>query len=321
MKTVLIDNSLCAYPLSDSANPDLIYNYICALKDTGVRYIELDFRTLMKLHHLPEGLGYIFRIVDPMFMQLTDYFDFSYVLATYSDLQKGIKTDVPIMLETPYVHGNMGKTLRLLKKSTDGNIAALRLRSDFDYCTPEDIVREYKKICSDVTPLPVDICALNTHKTALDAALKFTAAQADSLTLTAGLPAKYCSLEEYFFALMTLFDSLPDGFDIHSLGKVSVYRQRIFQTGEQALPKLLDTLDNDIRCLTNADTGEKVNMRLSLKDTEYLRQTFVSALEKMAESEEIPKDCFDVINEAIKYYDRGIYNDEMLRKIKTGLLN
>lgn len=321
MKTVLIDNSLCAYPLYDNADPDLIFNYIRALKDTGVKYVELDFRTLMKLRRLPDGIGYIFRMVDPMFMQLADFFDFKYIVITYNDLKKKIKTNIPIMFEAPYAEGSVGRLPDLVRSRIDGEIGAFRVRSGFEYDKPGGVFDVYREISQGLRPFPIDICPLNTYRTSLDTALKFTAASVDSLTLTAGLPTKYCSLEEYLFALMTVFDSLPPELDIQSLGRVSVYRSRIFQTGEQALPKLLDTLDRDIRCLKNVDTGDVVTMRVSLRDTEYLNHMFMSALEKMADEQDIPDDLFKDLTQAIKHFDRGVFNDELLRRKRTGLLN
>lgn len=321
MKTVIIDNSLCAYPLRDDADPALIYNYILALKDAGVKYIELDFRTLMKLRRLPEGVEYLFRMVDPMFLQLSDFFEFGYIVLTYNDLKKRIRTKLPIMFELPYVVGSLERVVGFVRKHAEGELAAFRIRSSFDYCQPGEISLIYREICSSLMPYPVDVCPLNMNKTALDAALKFTAASADSITLTAGLPTKYCSLEEYFFALMTLFDSLPRELDIQALGRVSVYRSRIFQTGEQALPGLLEILDHDIRCLRNADTGEGVAMRVGLKDTEYLSHTFISAIEKMADMEDISDELYVDIKEAIRHFDRGLYNEDILYEKRSGLLN
>ena len=321
MKTVLTDNSLCAYPLRDDADPGLIFNYIRALKDTGVRYVELDFRTLMKLRRLPDGVDYIFRMVDPMFMPLSELYDFKYIVITYKDLGKKIKTDIPIMFESPFVKGSVSVIPDLVKGCVDGELGALRVRWGFEYGKPDGIFDIYKDLAKGYRPYPIDVCPLNKYKTALDTALKFTAAGVDSLTLTAGLPEKYCSLEEYIFSLMSIFDSLPSELDIHSLGRVSVYRSRIFQTGGQALPKLLDMLDSDIRCLKNADTGVVVPMRMSLKDTEYLNHTFVSALEKMANEQDIPADLLMDLKQAIKHFDRGMFNDELLRRKRSGPLN
>lgn len=321
MKTVLADNSLCAYPLRDDAGAELICNYILALKNTGVKYIELDFRTLMKVRRLPEGVKYIFRMVDPMFLSLGEHYDFSYIAISYPDLKKKIKTSVPVMLEMPYVNPNVNHLPEYVQSQIDGKLAAFRVRWWFEYSEPGDIIEIYRKLCRSLAPYPIDICPMNEYKAALDTALKFTAAGADSLTLTAGLPLRYCSLEEYLFTLMTIFDSLPPEFDIKSLGKVSVFRNHIFQTGNSALPKLIDTLDSDIRLLRNADSGERVGMRIGLKDTEYLNRTFISALEKMAQEQNMPSELFEDITKAINHYDRGMYNEGILRKKRTGLLN
>lgn len=321
MRTVLMDNSLCAYPLRDDVDPDLIFNYITALKDAGVKYVEMDFRSLMKLRSLPEGVKYVFRMVDPMFLRLTGFFDFSYIVLTYTDLKRRIKTDVPVMFEAPFIRGNMSNTARFVRGRIDGELTAFRVRSDFDLEEPLDMIGLYREISSELLPLSVNICPLNGSKTALDAALKFTAAAADSLTLTAGLPVRYCSLEDYMLSLLAMFDGLPDDLSIHSLGRVSVYRSCIFQTGEQALPKLLDILDHDIRTLVNADTGDKVKMRVSLKDTEYLNRRFVSAIEKMALDESIPEGVFENISKAVKHFDSGVYNDALLNRKHKGLLN
>lgn len=321
MKTTLTDNSLCVYPLCDNADPDLIYSYIRALRETGVDYIELDFRTLIKLKKLPHGVKYIFRMVDPMFLPMTEFYEFSYIVLTYNDLKEKIGTNVPVLFEIPYLKNNIGKALRFAEGRVGGKISALRIRSSFEYGEPSEMTSMYKRLCDAAAPLPVDICPLNEYRTALDTALKFTAAGASGLTLAAGLPAKYCSLEEYIFALMSVFDGLPKNISINGLGGVSVFRSRIFQTGTPALPTLLNIMDHDIRCMKNADTGENVDMRVTLRSSEYLNRQFASALEKMAGFENIPKDVFENISEAIRHYDRGVFNEELLRKKRRGLLN
>lgn len=321
MKTTLTDNSLCVYPLCDGAEPELIYRYIVELRDTGVDYIELDFRTLIKLKKLPRGVKYIFRMVDPMFLPMTEFYEFSYIVLTYNDLKEKVATDVPVLFEIPYIKNSVGKALRFAESRVNGKISALRIRASFEYGEPSEITDVYKRLCAAAAPLPVDICPLNEYKTALDAALKFTAADVSGLTLAAGLPTKYCSLEEYIFSLMSVFDGLPPQVNINSLGGVSVFRSRIFQTGTPALPALLNIMDHDIRCMKNADTGESVDMRVKLKSTEFLNRGFVSALEKMADYENIPDDIFESISEAIKHYDGGIYNEELLRKKRRGPLN
>ena len=55
MKTVIIDNSLCTLPIAEGTSPELICRYIHALAETGVKYVELDFRTVMKMQELPDA--------------------------------------------------------------------------------------------------------------------------------------------------------------------------------------------------------------------------------------------------------------------------
>lgn len=321
MKTVLTDNSLCAYPIRDDIKPELLYNYIRALKEAGVRYVELDFRTLMKLRKLPEGVGYIFRMVDPMFLPLAELYDFKYIIITYKDLEKKIKTDTPIMFESPYIKGGIAAIPDLVKGCVDGEIGIFRVRWAFEYDTPEAFADIYRELAQGYRPYPIDICPLNTFRTSVDTALKFTAANVDSLTLTAGLPTKYCSLEEYYFSLMTVFDSLPSGFDIHSLGRVSVIRDRVFQSGRQALTPLLNTLNRDLRGLMNAETGERLSLRVTLKDSEYLDSEFKNALERMVDAIDLPEELAMALSDLVRDYDVGVFNNELLHRKRMGLPN
>ena len=111
MKTVLTDNSLCTLPIDEHARPQHIYRYIQALAETGVKYVELDFRTVMKMQELPDGVGYIFRLGDPMFAELTQAFDFNYVLVTIQDLKENINVGrTPVIIEFPAIHGLRGSS-------------------------------------------------------------------------------------------------------------------------------------------------------------------------------------------------------------------
>ena len=75
-------------------------------------------------------------------------------------------------------------------RHAEGELAAFRVRSAFDYKKPSEFYNIHREICTSLMPYPVDICPLNMSMTALDTALKFTSANADSITLTAGLPTK-----------------------------------------------------------------------------------------------------------------------------------
>ncbi len=321
MKTVLTDNSLCAYTLLDEASPEYIYKYIQSLAAAGVRYVELDFRTLMKLRELPRGIGYILRLVDPMFLRLAELFDFDYILVTFADVRSKIKTSVPIMLELPVIDRYSRRVLQYSEQAMDGKVTAVRIRGSHPLMTNEE-ARAYVSGLKNEFPVPLDFCPMNDNRTALDSAMKFTAAGADSVTLTMGLTERYCSLEEYFFTLMSVYDTLPSELKISPLCSATVYHRYLFRNRNgDGIMHYMDILDHDIHFLQNADTGERVRMRMSLKDTEYLHRTFVTALEKMARDEEIPGDVFEDLNNAIRHYDTDFYNSELLNRKRRGLLN
>ncbi|MBD5128996.1 MAG: hypothetical protein HDT43_03600 [Ruminococcaceae bacterium] len=321
MKTVLTDNSLCAYTLFDDAPSEYIYKYIRALAGAGVRYVEIDFRTLMKLRELPKGIGYIFRLVDPMFLRLAELFDFDYILVTFADVRRKIKTDIPIMLELPVIDGYSRRVLQYAEHSMDGRVTAVRIRGSHPLMTQEE-ARKYVLGLKNEFPVPLDFCPMNDNKTALDSAMKFTAAGADSVTLTMGLTERYCSLEEYFFTLMSVYESLPPELRLNPLCSATVYHRYLFRNRNgDGIMHYMDILDHDIHFLQNADTGERVRIKMGLKDTEYLHRTFVSAMERMARGEDIPDDIFEDISDAIRHYDTDFYNSELLNRKRKGLLN
>lgn len=321
MKTVLTDNSLCAYTLRDDATPEYIYKYIKSLADAGVRYVELDFRTIMKLRDLPKGIGYIFRLVDPMFLNVAELFSFDYILLTFADIRRKIKTASPIMLELPVLKNISRQVLQYAAHEVDGRITAVRMRGSHPLMEHEEAAR-YVAGLKNEFPVPLDFCPMNDNKTALDSAMKFTMANADSLTMTMGISEKFCSVEEYFFTLMSVYDTLPKELSIAPLCAATVYHDRIFRNSRgDGITHYMDILDHDIHFLRNADTGERVKMHMSLKDTEYIHKTFVTALEKMAKSEEIPEDIFENINEALRHFNTDIYSPELINRKRRGLLN
>lgn len=321
MKTVLTDNSLCAYTLCDDAPAEFIYKYIQSLAKAGVRYIELDFRTLMKLQKLPEGVGYIFRLVDPMFLGLADLYDFDYMLLTLSDVRRLVKTSVPVMLELPSSDDYPNRVFRYSSKLIGGQITAVRVRGYYPLTGIEETFAAVNKL-KNVFPVPVDFCPTNELKTALDAAVKFTRAGIDSLTVTMGLTERYCSLEEYFFTLMSIFDALPGELSLSPLCAATVYHRYIFRNRRgDGITHYMDILDHDIHFLHNVDTNERVKLHMSLRDTEYLHRTFVTALEKMARDEDIPGELFDDLSSAIRHYDTDFFNSDLLNRKRRGLLN
>lgn len=318
MKTVLVDNSLCVYTLRDDANPDYIYKYIQALREAGVRYIELDFRALMKLRKLPSGVGYIFRLVDPMFMKLCEVFDFDYIHITLSDIKKKIKTDIPAMLGFSAGENLDGRVFRYARQLFDGEITAVRIRGSFPFMAHEAAERYIIGLKNEV-PVPIDICPMNGRRTALDTAIKFTAANVDSLTLSLGQSEKFCAIEDYLFTLLMVFNKRFG--DLSAMVRASVYQRYIFRNSVDLVEQMLRIYEQDSHTLCNVDTGEEVRMRMGIMRSNFIQRTYTSALEKMASDEDIPEDIFRCIEDALNQFCVLLCSEEVLENKKQAFLN
>lgn len=324
MRTVLIDNSLCVYTLKDDISGGLICDYIEALRDAGVRYVELDFRAIMKMNaRLPEGIGYIFRLMDPMFANLSRELRFDYLLITASDLEKGIQSDIPVMLECRTDNGVVaGRIKRVAERMIDGEITAVRLRQSFPMLSVQDSC-DWRIAARNAIMLPIDICPMNECRTALDTALKFTKENVDSLTLTMGSPERYCSMEEYIITLMTVFDALPPGYDLNALCRASVYQNAIFQNGNiVGITRLLNIIDRDSQLLINADTGKKVNLKAIVRKRNDMRKQYVTALESLARRDNWQPEDYKMITDTLKRFGDSFYSPDLLNHGKhTGFIN
>ncbi len=320
MKTVITDHSLCTFTLDEAAKPEHIYEYIRALADAGIRYVELDFRTIMRVGELPNGIGYIFRMVDPMFARLVEVFDFNYITVTLSNLQSSFKTDVPVILEFPALVKLLPPLLRFTAGRLKGTPAMIRLRGSYPLMSYMELAELLTQLRSSVA-LPLDFCPMNEKKTALDTALKLYAMGADSVSMTLGITDKYASIEDFLFSLLSVYDTPPKDFDMGAICRAAVYHRLIFRGGENSIQKVMKQLDTDIMGLRNADTGERVKLRVALQNRQLMCRQFESALDKLANESDIPDDVMYDISEAIRRYDASLFNEELLYDIKTGLLN
>ena len=322
MKTVIIDNSLCTLPIDEQALPEFISRYIRALAEAGVKYVELDFRTIMKMHELPDCVGYIFRLGDPMFAELTQAFDFSYVVVTINDLKDPLHIgNTPVIMEFPALHSLSRQLIRLAQEQVSSQIAMARLRGSFGYMTPES-AREFVWRAKSAVTVPVDICPMNGKKTALDTALKVSNAGVDSMTLCMGRSKNYASLEDFVFSLMTVFESQPKELDLSGLCKAAAYHKLVFgRYSGDCISETMKQLDYDIAHLTNIDTGNRVKMHVSLKDKMMLRHNYVTALRRFAEEEDIPEDIAQDIFDAIDHYDMSLFDQYLVQDEKNKILN
>lgn len=320
MKTVITDNSLCTLPIDDSVRPSMIYKYISALGEAGVKYVELDFRTIMKMTELPDDVNYIFRLNDPMFAELTEVFDFSYVTVTMNDLKQRLHINTPVLLEFPALAKLSPAIIGLAQSQIHGRISMARLRGSYPLLGVKEAAAMVHGLKNSV-PVPVDICPMNKHKTALDSALKFSRAGIDSLTMCMGVPGSYASIEEFVFTLMSVHEVILKEINMAGLCKAAVYHQLVFgKAAGDSIAYVMRLLDTDILGLRNADTGQRVPLKVTLKDKMRLQKNFVSALENFIDSEEIPDDLAYDICEAIKRYDTSLFDQQLMYTPPKGTL-
>ncbi len=314
MKTVIIDNSLCALPLDEAVRPEHIYKYIKSLGEAGIKYVQMDFRTIMRMEELPDGIGYIFSSVDPMFARLADTFDFDYTLVSFNALQRGVSVNTPAIIQFPANITLSRRLLKLAESLIHGQAGVVRLMGDFPMMTPDEARAMVNDMKNSVT-VPIDICPTNGGKTALDTALKMSAAGIDCVTMTMGTSGRYASFEEYLFSLMAIFGALPDKFSMAALCKAAIYHKLVF-VGEKSdsITQIMRLLDYDINHLCNTDTGDRVRLRITLRENQLLNSEFVSSMERMLDGEDMPDDIRREIEDAVRHFDKGLFNEDILRE-------
>lgn len=322
MKTVLTDNSLCTLHIDEHARPQHIYRYIQALAETGVKYVELDFRTVMKMQELPDEVGYIFRLGDPMFAELTQAFDFNYVLVTIQDLKENINVGrTPVIIEFPAIHGLSRQLVKLAQGQISAPISMTRVRGSYPLMSEGEVGEMVWRAKNAVT-VPVDICPMNGKKTALDMAIKASRAGVDSLTMCMGRSKNYAALEDYVFTLMSVHDILPKEISLSAMCRAEMLHHLVFRSrAEDCITDMMRIIDHDIANLTNVDTGNRVKLHVSLKDKMMLRHTYVTALQKFAEEEDIPEDLMADMTDAINHFDFHQFDQEIMYDEKPKLLN
>ncbi len=326
MSTVLTDNSLCTFAVRDNAEPKFIYKYIQSLRDAGIRYAEVDFRVLMKLKRLPRGMGYIFRPIDPMFMKLIDVFDFDYVVLTPSEINRNYVQNrlpencPPVMLSLSGGMINAG-AFSFSQRALRGKITAVRVTDGCIYISDEK-TQHYVNRLKNAFSVPVDFCPTNEYRAALDGAIKLYRANIDCLTLTMGSPRKFCSLFSFLFTLFSVYDVLPRNISLNELCHAAALQRAVFRDSAayDEFLRVMEQFEHDAKFLVNADTGRRIAAR-SMFRTDYLKESFVSALEKMKNSEDIPDDVFEDLTDAINHFDVSFYNGKRVIGKPRAFLN
>lgn len=325
MRSVLIDNSLCTLTIKDDASASDIDHYIKSLAWAGVRYVEIDFRALLKLRYLPSGVGYIFRPVDPMFMKLADVFDFDYICLSAYDLMKYKNIGKRVMLSLPLPPNYMTRSprdlVRCAGKALGAEIASVRICGDFPLLTVNDAAR-YIDLLRKCVITSIDICPTSGIKTALNTAISFMKCSTDSVTVTMGSPEKYCSLEELMVTLLTMYGGLPEGMSMKGLCTAASLHTMIFKdSAESNILKLVSAFE-DLRSVFNADTGERVPPNTHPARERRFSKTFDEILKEIHSDWEIRGDD-PLLREAAEGVSARLYNrsDGTNFSIKSPFLN
>ena len=325
MKTVLIDNSLCALSIRDDAEAADISRYISALAQTGVRYVEIDFRALMKLRHLPEGIGYIFRPVDPMFLRFTEIFRFDYVALSAPEVSRYSKINAPVLISLPLPDDFMNRSPRdIIRCAEDvirSKVTSVRICGDFPLLSIAEAER-YLEFLRRRVAIPVDICPTNGRRTALNTAMNFFHCNTDSVTVTTGSINKYCSLEELMITFLTMFGGCPRELSMTGLCKAAALHTQVFNSNIASdIPDLVNVFENDLRFLRNADTGEQVFTNMPPKRKRRFLQSFRDFLNGIKSEWDIRDDEYPFLEEAAESYAAVLYNnynDDDIRKKSFG---
>lgn len=319
MKTVLTDISLCAGEFLPDVKAVNIYGYIKALASAGVRYVEIDQRTLQKLRKLPKGIGYIYRVTRPEDVDIIKSHKFNYALIRYSDLFKNIRPDIPVMLEMPFVERAYRQMLGFAQSRLGGRITAVRFCDDFGYKTLGEMRRFVAKIRNTI-PIPADFCPINSHKTALDCALKLTFSGADCISFTVPRTSRFASMKEYIMTLMTIYGIIPERFDIGEFSGAAVGSELLFYEEKGAFEGKnvpYQTFSTSV----NVETGKRNLLSPLFKNVGKAENEFSSALEKMISRTDLDKETSDALVDAVKYFDIDICNDSVLYGRHKGLKN
>lgn len=319
MKIVLTDISLCAGELLPDAKAVDIYKYIKSLASAGVRYAEIDQRIIQKLRKLPKGIGYIYRATSHEDVEIIKNHKFNYALIKYSDLFKNIRPDIPVMLEMPYVERAYRQMLGFAQSRLGGRITAVRFCDDFGYKTLGEMRRFVTKIRNTI-PIPVDFCPINSHKTALDCALKLTFSGADCISFTVPHISRFAYLEEYIMTLMGAYRIHPERFNSAGLLGASIYSYNIFCEEEES-PREINVPYRSISTSVNADTGETVPLMPNFRPVDLGSAEYKSALEKMISRTELDEETSDALIDAVKYFDIDLCSDSVLYGRHKGLKN
>lgn len=239
IRTVIIDNSLCGMKLEDFVFSDAIIAYIEALKDGGVRYIEIDFQILKFLDKSTDVSQMIFRLTHKDDYMLANEYNFAYVCVPPDYCDQISYITRPVLMEIPLNGVSPFKIIPILSKKYDmGNVSLLRFVENFNNNSKvlSKLIHKFRQMYY----IPVDICALNNELSAVSAAICAYAVNVDSITLHFGSDLEYGSLENFYVAISNSYGAVVDDKILIGICKAALLYQCITGKSTEQLDRLIN---------------------------------------------------------------------------------
>jgi hypothetical protein len=212
MKPVLIDRSLVGMNFFDTLSGNELtdktatFMYVCSLLEAGASYVELDFKSLMRLPKPSGSENYIYRISAPEEFVVANALKFEYAVLPLEFVHILPRLELPLILEVDVGDAtdalNVFKLLHMISEKIDfTRFQMLRIVGVFDSDTLPTLIATYRRR----TIIPLDICPVNTHLSALDSAITAYRSGFDAITVCYGDGSVYASLEETLIMLGAMY--------------------------------------------------------------------------------------------------------------------
>jgi hypothetical protein len=234
MKPVLIDRSLVNTDFADPRPPKRpndghsaqkeLFLYVCSLAEAGASYVELDFKSLIRLPKPSGAENYIYRLTAPEEFVMANALNFAYAVLPLKFAYVRSRLELPVILEIDVGDASdpmaVFNILQLISTNMDlTQFQMLRLTGDFDSATVPAIASVYRRR----TVIPLDICPRNGSLTALDSAIAAYRANYDAVTVSFGDNDNFATLEEMLIMLGSMYRIFVSGTYLEGICKASLF--------------------------------------------------------------------------------------------------
>ncbi|MCL1881449.1 MAG: hypothetical protein FWF76_04655 [Oscillospiraceae bacterium] len=251
-----------------------LFAYVCALMETGVSYIELDFSTLIRLPKPSGSEKYIYRINEPEEYVVANALNFSYAVLPLKYARLRSQLELPIILEIDVGDATEAMTVFNILQIISTNIdlteyAMLRLIGEFDSESVRAIIHTYRRR----SIIPLDICPRNTVLTALDSAVTAYRCDCDAITVSfaepAGGGATFAALEETLITLASMYRIVVSPTYLEGICKATLFSAMFAKRNQTNLTLLMNKYMHSPLTILRADSDSKDTPDSHNENTSY----------------------------------------------------